>query len=421
MSEFDLVGWAGLLLGVSYVAYALARVESGAGGTSSSRAEAGSKRPANAKKAEKKADAKSSAAKPKVEKVEKVEKEVKAERRTAEADLVNVSYTEDEELDITRVGPKGKAPGQPAKRVVYQPPIQTIAYDDEASVEEPTGVTSLFLVNATAQTDKGLRRKTNEDSLLVLESCNLFVVADGMGGYRGGELASRLAIEAMTEAAQAKQYEGTQHENLPREASELARAIQMANASIREAAEKQPDLDGMGTTICAARFSPNKSRLFIGHVGDSRCYRLREGVLKAMTADHTMADFGITGPESAHLSRAVGIWPTMPIDIILSVPKVGDVYLLCSDGLTKMLADEMIGGVLRAEEDLKVAVDRLISWAHANGGKDNVTVILVRVVPPDWKPKPSATGRAAAEVPPAEAAPAEAAPAEAAPAEASSD
>lgn len=108
-----------------------------------------------------------------------------------------------------------------------------------------------------------------------------------------------------------------------------------------------------------------------------------------MTADHTMADHGVTGPESAHLSRAVGIWPTVPIDIISGVPRLGDVYLLCSDGLTKMLNDDVIATVLRGEEDPKAAVERLIRFANSRGGKDNITVILVRVVPPDWKPRPS--------------------------------
>jgi protein phosphatase len=89
------------------------------------------------------------------------------------------------------------------------------------------------------------------------------------------------------------------------------------------------------------------------------------------------------------LSRAVGIWPTVPIDVLLAQPAVGDVYLLCSDGLSKMLPDETIGTVIRHEEDPKAAVERLIFFANARGGRDNITVILVRVVPPDWKPRPS--------------------------------
>jgi protein phosphatase len=138
----------------------------------------------------------------------------------------------------------------------------------------------------------------------------------------------------------------------------------------------------MGTTVVCARFSPTKRRLHIGHVGDSRCYRLRDGIFKQLTADHTMAELGMTGPESANLSRAVGIWSTVPIDVVVGAPLPSDIYLLCSDGLTKMLDDERIAHVLRTEEDPQAAVDRLIFFANARGGKDNITVILVRVVEP---------------------------------------
>jgi len=298
--------------------------------------------------------------------------------------LAKMEYEEDAEIDPTKVG-GGPAPKPP----VYQAPVKRIVYDEDAATDEPTRSESLFLVSATAQTDTGLCRKRNEDSLLVLESSGLFVVADGMGGYRGGELASQLAVKTMSEAYKSKHFDGEPHENVPTHASELARAIQMANTKILETAKAQPELEGMGTTLCAARFSGNKKRLYLGHVGDSRCYRLRGGVLTQMTADHTMADHGVKGPESAHLSRAVGIWPTVPIDIVMGVPLAEDVYLLCSDGLTKMLTDAMISEVLTAEEELKSAVERLIAAANARGGKDNVTVILVRVVPPDWTPKKS--------------------------------
>lgn len=177
-------------------------------------------------------------------------------------------------------------------------------------------------------------------------------------------------------------FEGKPHDGIPLEASELARAMQMANATILEHAKANPELEGMGTTLCCARFSPTKRRLHIGHVGDSRCYRFRDGVFTQLTTDHTMADLGMTGPESANLSRAVGIWSTVPIDIIVAAPSPDDVYLLCSDGLTKMLDDDRIAHVLRSEEDAKAAVDRLIFFANAKGGKDNITVILIRVVAP---------------------------------------
>jgi protein phosphatase len=304
--------------------------------------------------------------------------------------IADLTPSEADELDVTRVGPLPSGPPPSLKkRTIYQPPVQRIVFDPEAEADETESDEKLFLVHATAQTDKGLRRKHNEDSLLVLESLNLFVVADGMGGYKGGRAASELVIKTMSKAARSSEYEGPPHEEVPAEASELARAIQMANAEIQELATRKPDLEGMGTTVCAARFSPNKKRLYVGHVGDSRCYRLRDNVFTMMTADHTMAEHGVKGPESAHLSRAVGIWPTVPIDIVMAVPQLGDVYLICSDGLTKMLNDDIIASVLRTEEDPKVAVDRLILFANSRGGKDNITVVLVRVVPPMWKPRGS--------------------------------
>lgn len=269
----------------------------------------------------------------------------------------------------------------PAPRLVIQPPVMRIGGDDIAP-EEPSSEEPYFLISATAQTDAGLRRKLNEDSLLVNREHNLFVVADGMGGHKAGEQASRLAVAAIEEAFTTGTFEGKPHDGIPLEASELARAMQMANATILEHAKANPELEGMGTTLCCARFSPTKRRLHIGHVGDSRCYRFRDGVFTQLTTDHTMADLGMTGPESANLSRAVGIWSTVPIDIIVAAPSPDDVYLLCSDGLTKMLDDDRIAHVLRSEEDAKAAVDRLIFFANAKGGKDNITVILIRVVAP---------------------------------------
>jgi serine/threonine protein phosphatase PrpC len=298
--------------------------------------------------------------------------------------LAKLEYEEDADIDPTKIGATNAAP----ERAIYQPPVQRIVYDDDAEDEQPTGAQSLFLVSAAAQTDTGRRRKRNEDSLLVQENVGLYVVADGMGGYRGGELASQLAVKTMAEAYRSGQFEGDPHDSVPAHASELARAIQMANAAILETAKSQPELEGMGTTVCAARFSANKQRVFIGHVGDSRCYRLRDGVFEQMTADHTMADHGVKGPGAAHLSRAVGIWPTVPIDVVMGVPLEDDVYLLCSDGLTKMLKDETIATVLKSEIDPKTAVERLVLFANSHGGKDNITVILIRVVPPNWRPNP---------------------------------
>jgi protein phosphatase len=294
---------------------------------------------------------------------------------------------DDESLDPTRVGAfetgsgddgdeaQGDGSTQPA-------PVERILHDADADGDEPSRAQSFFLLYAMAQTDKGLRRANNEDSMLVFEKASLFAVADGMGGHRGGEQASQLACKVLEEAFDRNVFDGPPYEDLPKPASELARAIDMANRRIHLESKRNKKLDGMGTTMCAARFAPHKNRVFIGHVGDSRCYRLRAGVLEQMTKDHTMAELGVTGPEGKNLARALGVFAVVPIDIVVARPMVNDLYLICSDGLTKMLSDEAIANVLRHETDLKSAAQRLVLFANGHGGKDNITVVLVRVAPP---------------------------------------
>ena len=294
----------------------------------------------------------------------------------AEPAMVRIDYEEDVENEPTKVGP------QERKRLSVSPPTQKIMYDEDAALDEPTHSGALILVTATAQTDKGLRRKRNEDSVLAREEDGIFVVADGMGGYRGGEIASKLAVTTIERAFVTQTFDGPLDDAIPRRASELVRAIQMANEAILERAEGDTQLTGMGTTICAARFSANKQRLYVGHVGDSRVYCFRNGKLRQMTSDHTMRDLGVTGEGASHLSRAVGVWPVVPIDVVFGKPQPGDLYLLCSDGLTKMVSDEGIRTVLAASAAPAVVADALVKAANDKGGKDNVSVIVVRVDDP---------------------------------------
>jgi serine/threonine protein phosphatase PrpC len=260
----------------------------------------------------------------------------KPKPKPAEPELPRIGYEEDQDLDPTFVG-------KSAARTSLSPPTQKIIYDEDAANEEPTQSRELILVTAIAQTDKGVRRKNNEDAVLAMQKHCLFVVADGMGGYRGGEIASRIAVRAIEEAFETSTFPGPPHDTIPRRASELARAIQMANEAILARAEHDKQLEGMGTTVCAARFSPNKQRLYVGHVGDSRIYRMRAGKLRQMTSDHTMKDLGVTGAGAAHLSRAV---------------------------------------VLLGATSPDAAVDMLIRAANESGGKDNISVIVVRVEMP---------------------------------------
>lgn len=255
-----------------------------------------------------------------------------------------------------------------------------IVIDDNAGDDEPTRTSPYFLVSAAGQTDRGKRRKFNEDSFLVLDEQGLYIVADGMGGYAGGEVASALTVELIEQAFTSQKFEGPTYNNVPRRGAELARAIQTANKSIYDKAQTDPMLKGMGTTVVAARFMLNKQRLYLGHVGDSRCYRLRDGKLDQITTDHTMAALGFKGAAFAHrLHRAVGTTPGVEIDLIMGRPRPNDVYLLCSDGLSKMIKDEDLQKILVEMKDPQVTVDTMIKMANDAGGHDNITAILVCV------------------------------------------
>jgi protein phosphatase len=304
--------------------------------------------------------------------------EKKPPPKPSEPEIPRLEFEEDEDVEPTKVGRTGPR--------AIQPVVEKLVFDEGADRDGPRESSSLLVVYALAQTDTGRRRKHNEDSHLVYQERDLYVIADGMGGHRGGQHASKLAVETMNAAFEKRKFDAAPHPDMPLEASELARAIQMSNTAIFDAAAKRADLKGMGTTLCAARFSSDKRRLYLGHVGDSRCYRVRDGVMKQMTTDHTMADYGVAGPEGAHLSRAIGVWPTVPIDVIMATPALGDLYLLCSDGLTKMLTNETIATQLLHEDDPRAAVERLVFFANAHGGKDNITIILLRIVEPGWTP-----------------------------------
>jgi serine/threonine protein phosphatase PrpC len=306
------------------------------------------------------------------------------EAATAADVLPKIDYEEDADIEPTKVTTQDKP------RVSLAPPTQKIIYDSDAALDEPTHSGALILVTATAQTDKGKRRKRNEDSVLAREDEGIFVVADGMGGYNGGEVASKLAVSTIERAFVTHTFDGPVDDALPRRASELVRAIQMANEVIFEHAGRDKQFEGMGTTICAARFSPNKQRLYVGHVGDSRVYCFRDGHLRQMTTDHTMKDMGVGGETAGHLSRAVGVWPVVPIDIVLGKPQPGDLYLLCSDGLTKMVTDDEIERLLAASNAPETVVEALVKAANDHGGKDNVSVIVVRVDDPATSHRPKA-------------------------------
>jgi serine/threonine protein phosphatase PrpC len=269
------------------------------------------------------------------------------------------------------------------------PPQVPVEDDVDVSIEgdmddDPTGPQALILVNAVGRTDPGLKRKHNEDAYTILEDHHVFVIADGMGRHAAGEVASQLAVDAVAEAFRTGNFDPIKPEPmLSRRANELRAAILLANARIFQQANAVDEYHGMGTTVVSAYFSPNKQRVYIAHVGDSRCYRVRDAKLKQLTRDHTLGAVGIQGKSSNVLSRAVGVEEFVEVDVTMESPLPGDIYLLCSDGLSRMATDdEILETITSAGGDLELANKHLIDLANSRGGRDNITTILVRVQTP---------------------------------------
>lgn len=290
----------------------------------------------------------------------------------------------DDENEGTKVA-SVPPPGTQEKSVISRLPVDA-GIDMTIDDDDPTGPVALILVTAVGRTDPGRRRKHNEDAYLVMAEEGVFAIADGMGGYAAGEVASQLATEVISEAFKTNTFTGEPDSSLPKRGDELIRAIQMSNEAILTQARANEAQSGMGTTIVSCRFSPNRQRVYICHVGDSRAYRFRGDEILQLTTDHTLGAVGITGPAASKLSRAVGIQDTVEVDLRVDAPKVGDYYMLCSDGLSKMVPEDMIRDIVRESPDLDKAVERLVERANERGGRDNVTVILIRVQEPPKKP-----------------------------------
>lgn len=245
---------------------------------------------------------------------------------------------------------------------------------------------------AAGMSDVGLQRDHNEDSLVIVGNDGPFVVADGMGGHRAGDVASRLATEAIAEHFQTR-AESAQIERDGRfsdEENRLLTSIRTANRRILERSLRSKDLQGMGTTVVCAMFVPESNRMVIAHVGDSRAYRLRDGFLTQMTRDHSLFnDYLMAMPDLSEeqrselprnvITRALGMQDDIPVDLQSDEVMPGDVYVLCSDGLSGMVEDEDIITAVASSTDLVQACRMLVRCANENGGEDNVTALLVRL------------------------------------------
>jgi protein phosphatase len=246
------------------------------------------------------------------------------------------------------------------------------------------------------ETNIGLKRQHNEDSFFLPENDKLAIVADGMGGHASGEVASKMAVETVAEhfANTAEDAELTWPYKLDAneryDANRLTVGIKLANLRIFDKAQRDDRCHGMGTTVVAALFLDD--RVLIGHVGDSRVYRLRDGVLTQLTEDHSLlndyirmkrlsADEVGKFPHKNVIVRALGMKESVQVDLLSDPFRLGDIYLLCSDGLSGMVDDPGLASVLQDEADLDTMCERLIHVANRNGGVDNITAVLARLEP----------------------------------------
>lgn len=251
-------------------------------------------------------------------------------------------------------------------------------------------------VVAAGLTDVGLQREHNEDSYTVLPEHDLFIVADGMGGHRAGDVASRLATETIADFFRSTANEDVTwpyhfDTTLTEEENRLLTGIRIANRQIFERSVRSREYQGMGTTMVSMLFSDTRDAVFIGHVGDSRCYRVREGEIRLMTRDHSLVnDYLLAMPELTEeqrnelpknvITRALGMQDHVVVDLQTDRPRSGDVYLLCSDGLSGMISDDDILAIVEAEVEPSDVCRLLIEKANANGGEDNITAVVLRVV-----------------------------------------
>ena len=231
------------------------------------------------------------------------------------------------------------------------------------------------------RTDVGMQRQANEDNFIARSP--LFVVADGMGGAQAGEVASQTAVEVFKHGLPDGVPEAT-----------LQQMIGVANRNIHDQAHADSSLSGMGTTITAAFVNSEREEVVVGHVGDSRAYRLRNGILQRLTRDHSLVEEmrrrgQITEeqaedhPQRSIITRALGPEPEVEVDIQAVPAEPGDIFLLCSDGLTTMLNDERIRELVNGATSLEAAVKTLVDEANRAGGRDNITVSIFQVEDPE--------------------------------------
>jgi serine/threonine protein phosphatase PrpC len=247
-------------------------------------------------------------------------------------------------------------------------------------------------IRYAAKTDPGLKRNHNEDYFSLIEDEQLFLVADGMGGHACGEVASKMAADVIREFfARSRDDDSTWPYKMDRQLSYLENrlvvGIKMANQRIYEAAAKDARLKGMGTTVVISQIAGD--RLYIAHVGDSRCYRIRGEEVQQLTRDHSLLeDYKDARPDMSDeeqrkfphknvITRALGMRETVQVDVSADDIQDGDVFVLCSDGLSGMVDNRRLVDTVRKSDDLERAVTGLVEAANGAGGTDNITVLAL--------------------------------------------
>ncbi|MCC6994301.1 MAG: Stp1/IreP family PP2C-type Ser/Thr phosphatase [Deltaproteobacteria bacterium] len=250
-------------------------------------------------------------------------------------------------------------------------------------------------IRYAAKTDVGMKRTHNEDYFSLIEDEQLFIVADGMGGHASGEVASKMSAETVSEFYQrTKDEDATWPYKMDRQLSyienRLACGIKLANFKIFDSASRDIRFKGMGTTIVTSLVCGDK--IYVAHVGDSRCYRVRNGAIAQITRDHSLLeDYREAKPDMTEeeqrnfphrnvITRALGMRETVQVDIKAHQIMDGDIYLMCSDGLSGMVDDPSILRIVSQAKSLERAVAELVDHANRAGGTDNITTLLLQCV-----------------------------------------
>lgn len=242
-------------------------------------------------------------------------------------------------------------------------------------------------VIAAGLSDVGRQRVHNEDRFILLPEFDVYVVADGMGGHQSGEVASRMAASTIATFFRSRGLPGGAPAPL---GERLRAAVTYANARIFARADDSRAHRGMGTTVVAVAFHRETGQVHVAHAGDSRCYRMRDGTLEQLTRDHSLvADALLERPDLSEadlaylprnvITRALGIAPTVDVDLRVENAQPGDLFLLCSDGLHGLLTDLEIADTLLDRPVLTQACASLVEMANEAGGRDNITAVLVRI------------------------------------------